>query len=117
MKMYWAKAYLGPWQHFLSGPQAVFFYKLDNISWKLPEMASKKNPKTSDSLNTDILPIPTSISTKTSPFELTYKGRRTRNTQVCRHKMEPIVYLSYMSSRPRPISEKWVFEPFVKGGH
>ena len=27
------------------------------------------------------------------------------------------VYLFYVSSRPRPISEKWVFKPFVVGGH
>ena len=27
------------------------------------------------------------------------------------------VYLFYVSSRPRPISEKWVFKPFVAGGH
>ena len=27
------------------------------------------------------------------------------------------VYLFYVSSRPRPISETWVFKPFVAGGH
>ena len=66
--------------------------------------------------NTEIFPIPTAISTKTDPFELKYKGRRTRNTQVCRHKITAYVYLSYMSSCARPISEKLVFEPFLKSG-
>ena len=28
--------------------------------------------------------------------------------------LEPIVYLSYMSSRARPISQKLVSEPFLK---
>ena len=51
---------------------------------------------------------------KTGPFEVKYKGRRTRNTQVCRHKITAYVYLSYMSSCARPISEKLVFEPFLK---
>ena len=61
-----------------------------------------------------MLPIPTSISTETCPFELKYKGRRTRNTQVCRHKLTAYVYLAYMSSCARLISEKLVFEPFLK---
>ena len=91
-----------------------FPYQLNNISWELPKITSQKSPKTSDALNTDILLIPTSISTKTCPFELKYKGRRTRNTQVCRHKITAYVYLSYMSSCARPISEKLVFEPFLK---
>ena len=59
-----------------------------------------------------MLPIPIAISTKTGPFELKYKGRRTRNTQVCRHKITAYVYLSYMSSCARPISEKLVFGRF-----
>ena len=29
-------------------------------------------------------------------------------------RLEPIVYLSYMSSRARPISQKSAFEPFLK---
>ena len=94
-----------------------FSCKLNKISWELPGITSQKSPKTSDSWNTEILPIPTAISTKTGPFELKYKGRRTRNTQVCRQKNTTVfLYLSYMSSRPRPISEKWVFEPFLKRG-
>ena len=91
-----------------------FSYKLNNISWELPKITSQKSPKTSDSWNTEILSIPTAISTKTGPFELKYKGRRTRNTQVCRHKITAYVYLSYMSGCARPISEKLVFEPFLK---
>ena len=91
-----------------------FLCKLYTISWEPPKITSQKSPKTSDSWNTEMLPIPISISTKTCPFELKYKGRRTRNTQVCRHKITAYVYLSYMSSCARPISEKWVFEPFLK---
>ena len=91
-----------------------FSYKLNKILWELAGINSQKSPKTSDSWNTEILPIPTAISTKTGPFELKYKGRRTRNTQVCRHKITAYVYLSYMSSCARPISEKLVFEPFLK---
>ena len=91
-----------------------FCYKLNKISWELPGITSPKSPKTSDSWNNKILPIPTAISTKTGPFELKYKGRRTRNTQVCRHKITAYVYLLYMASCARPISEKLVFEPFLK---
>ena len=91
-----------------------FSYKLNNIYWELPGITSQKSPKTSDSRNTEILPIPNSISTKTGSFELKYKGRRTWNTQVCRHGITAYVYLSYMSSCARPISEKFVFEPFLK---
>ena len=93
-----------------------FSYRLNKISWELPGITSHKSPKTSDSWNTEMLPIPISISTKTSSFELKYIGRRTRNTQICRHKITAYVYLSYMSSCARPISEKWVFEPFLKSG-
>ena len=91
-----------------------FSYKLNKTSWELPGITSPKSPKTSDSWNTEILPIPTAISTKTASFYLKYKGRRTRNTQVCKHKITAYVYLSYMSSCARPISEKLVFEPFLK---
>ena len=94
-----------------------FSYKLNKISWELPEITSQKSPKTSDSWNTEILPIPTAISTKSGPLKLKYKGRRTRNTQVCRHEITAYVYLSYKSNCARPISEKWVSEPFVVGGH
>ena len=86
----------------------------NKISWEPPKITSPKSPKTSDSWNTNILPIPTAISTKTGPFELKYKGRRTRNSQVCRHKITAYVYLLYMASCARPISEKLVFEPFLK---
>ena len=91
-----------------------FSYKLNKISWELPGITSPKSPKTSDSWNTKILPIPTAISTKTGSFELKHKGRRTRNAQVCRHKFTAYVYLSHMSSCARPISEKWIFEQFLK---
>ena len=94
-----------------------FSYKLNKISWGPPKITSQKSLKASDSWNTEIVPIPTAISTKTGPFELKYKGRRTRNTQVCRHKITAYVYLSYVSSCARPISQKLVFEPFVMGGH
>ena len=67
--------------------RSCFSYKFNKISWELPEITSQKSAKTSDSGNTKILPIPTAISTKTGSFELKYKGRRTRNTQVCRHKI------------------------------
>ena len=101
---------------------ATFFLRIrshfvnifNKISWESPKITSPKSPKTSDSWNTKILPIPTAISTKTGPFELKYKGRRTRNTQVCRHKITAYVYLLYMASCARPISEKLVFEPFLK---
>ena len=76
----------------------------------------QKSPRTSDSWNTEILRIRIAISTNTCRFELRYKGRRTRNTQVCRHKITAYVYLSYMSSCARPISEKLLFEPFLKSG-
>ena len=91
-----------------------FVNMFNKISWEPPKITSQKSPKTSDSWNTKILPIPTAISTKTGPFELKYKGRRTRNTQVCRHKITAYVYLSYMSSCARPFSEKRVFEQFLK---
>ena len=91
-----------------------FSYKLNKISWELPAITFPKSPKTSDSWNTEILPIPIAISTTTGPFALKYKGRRTRNTQVCRHKITAYVYLLYMASCARPISEKLVFEPFLK---
>ena len=91
-----------------------FVNMFNKISWESPKITSPKSPKTSDSWNTKILPIPTAISTKTGPFELKYKGRRTRNTQVCRHKITAYVYLLYMASCARPISEKLVFEPFLK---
>ena len=93
-----------------------FSYKLNKISWKLAKITSQKSPKTSDSWNTEFLPIPSAISTKSGSFELKYKGRKTRNTQVCRHKITAYVYFSYMSSCARPISEKLVFEPFLKIG-
>ena len=93
-----------------------FVNSFNTISWEPLKITSQKSPKTSDSWNTEILPIPTAISTKTGSFELKYKGRRTRNTQVCRHKITAYVYLSYMSSCARPISEKLVFEPFLKSG-
>ena len=91
-----------------------FVNSLNKISWEPLKIISPKSPKTSDSWNTEILPIPTAISTKTGSFELKYKGRRTRNTQVCRHKITAYVYLSYMSSCARPISEKLVSEQFLK---
>ena len=91
-----------------------FVNSFNTTSWEPLKITTQKSPKTSDSWNTKMLPIPTSISTKTWPFELKYEGRRTRNTQVCRHKITAYVYLSYMSSCARPISEKWVFEPFLK---
>ena len=101
---------------------ATFFLRIrshfvnifNKISWESPKITFQKSPKTLDSWNTKILSIPTAISTKTGPFELKYKGRRTRNTQVCRHKITAYVYLSYMSSCARPISEKLVFEQFPK---
>ena len=93
-----------------------FSYKLNKISWEPLKITSQKSRKTSDSWNTEILPIPTAISTKTGSFELKYKGRRTRNTQVCRHKITAYVYLSYMSSCARPISEKLVSGQFLKSG-
>ena len=101
---------------------AAFFLRIrshfvnifNTISWESPKITSPKSPETSDSWNAKILPIPTAISTTTGPFKLKYKGRRTRNTQVCRHKITAYVYLSYMSSCARPISEKLVFEPFLK---
>jgi len=91
-----------------------FPYKLNKISWEPLKITSQKSPQTSDSWNTDFLPITNAISTKTCSFELKYKGRRTRNTQVCRHKITAYVYLSYMSSCARPISEKLIFKPFLK---
>ena len=94
--------------------QTRFSYIFNNISWELPNITSRKSPKTSDSWNTEFFPIPTAIFTKTCSFELKYKGRRTRNTQVCRHKITAYVYLSYMSSCARPISEKLFFKPFLK---
>ena len=96
--------------------RTCFSYKLHKISRELPGITFLKSPKTSDSWNTEIFPIPTAISTKTGPFELKYKGRRMRNTQLCRHKITAYVYLSYMSSCARPISEKLVFEPLLKSG-
>ena len=103
---------------------ATFFLRIrshvvnnfNKISRELPGITSPKSPKTSDSWNTEILPIPTAISTKTGPFELKHKGRRTRYTQVCRHKITAYVYLSCMSSCARPIYEKLVSEPFLKSG-
>ena len=82
---------------------ATFFLRIrshfvnifNKISWESPKITSPKSPKTSDSWNTEILPIPTAISTKSCPFELKYKGRRTRNTQVRRHKIT-----AYVSARP-----------------
>ena len=96
--------------------QGHFVNSFNKIFWEPLKITSQKSPKTSDSWNPDILPIPISIPTETCPFELKYKGRRTRNTQVCRHKITAYVYLSYMSSCARPISEKLVFEPFLKSG-
>ena len=101
---------------------ATFFLRIpshfvnifNEISWEPPKITSKKNPKTSDSWNTEFLPIPTSISTTTGSFELKYKGRMTHNTQVCRHRITAYVYIPYMSSCARPISEKLLFEPFLK---
>ena len=99
---------------FFLGIQSHFVNIFKKIPWESPKITSPKSPKTSDSWNAKILPIPTAISTKTGPFELKYKGRRTRNTQVCRHKITAYVYLLYMASCERPISEKLVFEPFLK---
>ena len=81
-------------------------YKLNKISWELPGITSRKSPKTSDSWNTEILPIPTAISTKTGSFELKYKAEGRGIPKYVDIKLEPVVYLSYMSSRARPISQK-----------
>ena len=99
---------------FFSQNPKPFRQYFKKISWEPPKITSQKSPKTSDSWNTKMLPIPTAISTKTGSFELKYEGRRTRNTQVCRHKITAYVYLLYMASCARPISEKLVFEPFLK---
>ena len=72
---------------FFLGIRTRFSYKLNKISWELAGINSQKSQKTSDSWNTKMLPVPTAISIKTGPFELKYKGRRTRNTQVCRHEI------------------------------
>ena len=112
----WGKSLIRTMATFFLRIRSRFSYKLNKISWELPGITSPTNPKTSDYWNTEIFPIPTAISTKTGPFELKYKGRKTRNTQVCRHTITAYVYLSYMSSCARPISEKLVFEPFLKSG-
>ena len=91
-----------------------FVNSFNTICWEPLKITSQRRLKTSESWNTKILPIPSSISTKTCPFELKYKGRRTPNTQVCRHKITAYVYISYMSGCARPSSEKLDFEPFLK---
>ena len=48
-------------------------------------------------------------------LELIYKARQMRNLEVLWYKIVFSLYLFYVSSRPRPISEKWVFKPFCYG--
>ena len=47
-------------------------------------------------------------------LELMYQGRKTRNLELVWYICFLYLYLFYVSSRPRPISEKLVFKPFIK---